>query len=185
MAHPTVYGPRTDWVGTRTIPFRCDAWGCPSLLVLTQLLAFVVIHNSDDPLAAGVNMHVLDLDRLAAASLTALIERLEQLALKFEKPVGVSTINRDVLFAQVSLTKLDHAEPGEAGDDDLHAHQSFHLGLRPEGSDRGEGSVERYFPKHIEGVRPQTRDHLSHHGVGKLLRKCSECCPQRGSVGIE
>jgi hypothetical protein len=35
-------------------------------------------------------MDVLDLDRLAAPSLTALIEGLEQFALEFEKPVGVA-----------------------------------------------------------------------------------------------
>jgi hypothetical protein len=41
------------------------------------------------------------------------------------------------------------------------------------------------FSKDVKGVRPQTGDHLAHHGVGKLLRKCPERCPQLGSVGIE
>jgi hypothetical protein len=65
-------------------------------LISSPLLAFLVIYNSDDPPASSVNMDVLDLDRLAAPSLTALIEGLEQFALEFEKPVGVDGIEKAV-----------------------------------------------------------------------------------------
>jgi hypothetical protein len=80
-----------------------------------------VIYNSDHPLGTRVDMDVLDDDRLAVPP-PASFEGLEQVALKFEKLVGVSAIDRDILFAQVTLAQLDHAEPGEASDDDLNAY---------------------------------------------------------------
>jgi tetratricopeptide (TPR) repeat protein len=73
-----------------------------------------------------MDMDVLDHDRLAVP-FPAPIEGLEQVALKLEEPVGITSIDRDVLFAQVALAQLHHAERGEASDDELHAHQSFNL----------------------------------------------------------
>lgn len=121
-------------------------------------------------------MDVLHYDGLAVPS-PASIEGLEQVILEFDQFVGVAAVDRDVLFAQVTLAQLDHAEPGEASDDDLNSYQSVNLGLRSEGGDRREGCVERRLFKEVVGVRPQTGDHLSHHGVGELLRKCPKRCP--------
>jgi hypothetical protein len=90
-------------------------------LVSSPLLAFVVIYNSDDPLGARMDMDVLDYDGLGVP-LSAPFEGLKQVALKLEKLVRVPAIDRDVLFAQVTLAQLDHAEPGETSDDDLNAY---------------------------------------------------------------
>jgi len=125
MARPTGSWCRSGRLVARVLS-QGDAWGCPSILVSSPCLAFVVIYNSNDPLAASVNMDVLDFDRLAVP-LPAPIEDLEQVALKLEEPVGITSIDRDVLFAQVALAQLHHAERGEASDDELHAHQSFNL----------------------------------------------------------
>ena len=113
MASPIGYGPHTDWLGTRIL-FRWDAWGCPSILISSPLLAFLVIYNSNHPLGAGMDMDVLDHDRLAVPP-PASVERLEQLVLKFDQFVGVAAVDRDVLLAQVTLAEFKHAERREAG----------------------------------------------------------------------
>jgi hypothetical protein len=97
MARPIEYAPHNGWAGSR-IPVQRDAWGCPSILVSFPPLAFVVIYNSDHPLGAGMDMDVLYYNGLAVPPL-APIEGLEQLALKFEKPIGIPSVDRDVLFA--------------------------------------------------------------------------------------
>ena len=89
--------------------FRWDAWGCPSILISSPLLAFVVIYNSDHPLGAGMDMDVFDYDRLAVPP-PAPIECLEQVILEFDQFVGVAAVDRDVLLAQVRLAELQHAE---------------------------------------------------------------------------
>jgi hypothetical protein len=80
------------------------------MLVSSPLLAFIVIYDSDHPLGARMDMDVLDYDGLAVPP-AAPIEGLEQFALKFEKPVGIASVDRDVLFAQVTLAKLHHPKP--------------------------------------------------------------------------
>src|SRR5437016_2618149 len=104
MARPTWCGPRSGRPVTR-VPSQQDAWGCPSILVSSPLLAFVVIYNSDHPLGAGMNMDVFDHDRLAVPP-PAPIEGLEQVILEFDQFVGVAAVDRDVLFAQVTLAQL-------------------------------------------------------------------------------
>jgi Glutathione S-transferase, N-terminal domain len=42
MARPIGYGPHTDYVGTRA-PSQRDAWGCPSILVSSPVLALARI----------------------------------------------------------------------------------------------------------------------------------------------
>jgi hypothetical protein len=97
MARPTGSWCRSGRLVARVLS-QGDAWGCPSILVSSPCLAFVVIYNSNDPLASSVNMYMLDFDRLAVP-LPAPIEGLEQFALEFEEPVGITSIDRDVLFA--------------------------------------------------------------------------------------
>src|SRR5438552_14607145 len=108
MARPTWCGPRSGRPVTR-VPSQQDAWGCPSILVSSPLLAFVVIYNSDHPLGAGMNVDVLDHDRLAVSP-PASIEGLEQVVLKLDQLVGVAAVDRDVLLAEVPLAELHHAE---------------------------------------------------------------------------
>src|SRR5712671_1513288 len=91
------------------VPSQQDAWGCPSILVSSPPLAFVVIYNSDHPLGAGMDMDVLDHDGLAVP-FPAPIEGLEQVILEFDQFVGVAAVHRDVLLAQVPLAEFQHAE---------------------------------------------------------------------------
>src|SRR5258707_10266266 len=150
MARPTWSWPRSGRPVTR-VPSQQDAWGCPSILVSSPVLAFILIYNSDHPLGAGVNMDVLDHDGLAVPA-PAPIEGLEQVVLEFDQFVGVAAVDRDVLLAEMTLAELEHAERGEARDDELHTHQSIDLGLRLEGGDRRQGCVERRLLKEVVGV---------------------------------
>jgi hypothetical protein len=63
-------------------------------LVFFPLVAFILVHNYNNPLGAGMNMDVLDPDRLAVSS-RASIEGLEQVVLKFDQFVGVDGILSD------------------------------------------------------------------------------------------
>src|ERR1700674_1785904 len=108
MAPPTWCGARSDRLVTLSLSQR-DAWGWPSILVSSPLLAFIVIYNSDHPLGAGVEVHMLNLDGLAASSASS-IKDLKQVILKFDELFGIAAVDRDVFLAQVTLAKLQHAE---------------------------------------------------------------------------
>src|SRR5258705_940634 len=99
MTRPIGCAPRSDRLVT-PVPSQQDAWGCPSILVSSPLLAFVVIYNSDHPLGAGMDMDVLDYDGLAIP-LPAPIEGLEQVILEFDQLVGVAAVDGDVLLAEM------------------------------------------------------------------------------------
>src|ERR1700716_3736519 len=126
MARPILSWLRSDRPVT---PRSCqwDAWGCPSFFSFSPRPAFIRIYNSDHPLSARMDMHMLDHDRLAISA-PAPIEGLEKVVLKLEKSVGIRAIDDDVFLAQMALTQLHHAQRRKPGDDELHGNQGFDLG---------------------------------------------------------
>src|SRR5216684_869499 len=114
---PTACAPRNDQDMTRDLCQR-DAWGCPSILISSPLLAFVVIYNSHHPLGARMDMDVLDYDRLAVPPPVS-VDGFNQFVLEPEQLDGERSVYRDVFFPKVPLRKLQHPERRKAGDGGL------------------------------------------------------------------
>jgi hypothetical protein len=108
---------------------------------------------------------------------------LEQVVLKFEQPVGVAAVHRDVFFPQMALAKLHHSEPREARDDRLGGHEGLQLVSRFDGGYDRDSGIESCFFQNVEGIGSQPRNQLARHRLDKLIRECfAECFPQLGPV---
>lgn len=85
-----------------------------------------LINDPDHPLAARIQVNVVDLDGLVVAPAIPM-ECLEQFILQFEQLDGVAAIDIDEVVAHVVLALAQEAQTRQAGCDDLHGNQSFHL----------------------------------------------------------
>ena len=84
------------------------------------------IHNSHDPLGAGMEVYMPNLNGLLVTSPMP-VEGLHQIELKPQQLAGVIAVYADVLLGHALVALAQKAKPREVGCDDLHRYQGFQL----------------------------------------------------------